>query len=634
LNRKATAVSAERRARALFERLENLLASAVLILIALIPTLEVLARKLFKTGIPSSADFVRHLILWIAFLGGTLTSRENRHLTLSAGIDLIKGKANSTIRTATAFIAVSICTAVTWSSLSFLLIAVDPSKRVGFIPIQLVLLIMPAGFLIMGVRFITAAPPGALSRTLAALGLVVGSFLAVSSIVNVLYALFWEIPPFWDVLAELSYSLTGPLVVPMIIVLIVAAMLGTPIFIVLGGIAYLLFIKSWGSLEVIPNEAYTMLTGSTIPAIPLFTLTGFILSESKAGKRLVRLFRAFFGWMPGGLAIMAILVCTFFTTFTGASGVTILALGALLAYVLVESGRFSRRFATGLLTASGSIGLLFPPSLPIILYGVVAQINIKHMFVGGLVPGLLMVLTLSGIGVVFAVKNKVASVPFQPAEAWQAIKESIWEILLPIIILLGFFLGVTSLVETGAVAVIYALVVEVFIHRDIKPRELPGVFMKCIPIIGGVLVILAMARGLSFKIVDAEVPMQLTAWTRANIHSKYLFLFVLNIALLITGCLMDIFSAITVVVPLIIPLGELFGIHPVHLGIIFLANLELGYLTPPVGLNLFLASYRFEQPLVRIYRNVVPYFLALLATVLLITYVPWISTGLLSVVRF
>jgi C4-dicarboxylate transporter DctM subunit len=314
--------------------------------------------------------------------------------------------------------------------------------------------------------------------------------------------------------------------------------------------------------------------------------------------------------------------------------VTILALGALLAYVLVESGRFSERFSTGLLTASGSIGLLFPPSLPIILYGVVAQINIKHMFVGGLVPGLLMVLTLSGIGVAFAVRNKVASVSFEPSEAWLAFKESLWEILLPVIILLGFFLGVTSLVETGAVAVVYALVVELFIHKDIRLRDLPGVLMKCVPIIGGVLVILAMARGLSFKIVDAEVPMQLTAWTRDNIHSKYLFLFLLNIALLITGCLMDIFSAITVVVPLIIPLGELFGIHPVHLGVIFLANLELGYLTPPVGLNLFLASYRFEQPLVKIYRNVVPYFLALLATVLLITYVPWISTGLLSVVRF
>ncbi len=615
-------------------KLETLLASLVLRLIAVFPALEVLARKLLKTGIPSSADFVRHLILWITFLGGTITSRENRHLTLSAGIDLIKGRANRTIRTATALIAVSISTAMTWSSLSLVLIGFDPTKRVGFIPIQLVLLIMPVGFLIIAFRFITAAPPGALSRTVASLGLAAGSFLAASSLVNVLYSVYWELPPFWDILAELSYTLTGPLVVPLIIAMIVAALAGMPIFIVLGGIAYLLFIKSYGSLEVIPNEAYTMLTGSTIPAIPLFTLTGFILSESNAGKRLVKLFQSFFGWMPGGLAIMAILVCTFFTTFTGASGVTILALGALLAYVLVESGRFSKRFSTGLLTASGSIGLLFPPSLPIILYGVVAQINIKHLFIGGLVPGLLMVLTLSGIGVAFSLKHKVPSMPFKPAEAWQAVKESIWEILLPVIILLGFFLGITTLVETGAVAVIYALVVELLIHRDIKPRDLPGVFMKCIPIIGGVLVILAMAKGLSYHIVDAEVPTQLTAWTRANIHSKYLFLFLLNIALLITGCLMDIFSAITVVVPLIIPLGELFGIHPVHLGIIFLANLELGYLTPPVGLNLFLASYRFEQPLVQIYRNVIPYFLALLATVLLITYVPWISTGLLAMVRF
>ena len=267
-------------------KLETLLASLVLILIAVFPALEVLARKLLKTGIPSSADFVRHLILWITFLGGTITSRENRHLTLSAGIDLIKGRANRTIRTATALIAVSISTAMTWSSLSLVLIGFDPTKRVGFIPIQLVLLIMPVGFLIIAFRFITAAPPGALSRTVASLGLAAGSFLAASSLVNVLYSVYWELPPFWDILAELSYTLTGPLVVPLIIAMIVAALAGMPIFIVLGGIAYLLFIKSYGSLEVIPNEAYTMLTGSTIPAIPLFTLTGFILSESNAGKRL------------------------------------------------------------------------------------------------------------------------------------------------------------------------------------------------------------------------------------------------------------------------------------------------------------------------------------------------------------
>jgi C4-dicarboxylate transporter DctM subunit len=344
---------------------------------------------------------------------------------------------------------------------------------------------------------------------------------------------------------------------------------------------------------------------------------------------LVRLVRAWLGWLPGGLIIMTVLVCTFFTTFTGATGVTILALGALLAYVLVESGRYTTDFANGLITGSGSIGLLFPPSLPIILYGVIAQINIKQMFVGGILPGLLMVITICGIGVFTAVTHKVKPVPFQIKEAAAAIKDSFWEILLPVIILLGYFGGLFTLVEPGAVAVIYALIIELGIHRDLRIRDLPRVMLKCIPIVGGVLIILAAAKGLSYYLVDAEVPMRLSAWVQSNISSKYVFLILLNLALLITGCLMDIFSAILVVVPLIIPMGAAFGIHPVHLGVIFLANLGVGYLTPPVGLNLFLAAYRFNQPLVRIYRNVIPFFLALLAVVLLITYVPWFSVGLL-----
>jgi C4-dicarboxylate transporter DctM subunit len=301
--------------------------------------------------------------------------------------------------------------------------------------------------------------------------------------------------------------------------------------------------------------------------------------------------------------------------------------------VLTESGRYGKRFANGLITGSGSIGLLFPPSLPIILYGVIAQINILHMFIGGILPGFLMVLALCVFGVLTALKNKVERVPFELREAWQALRESWWEILLPVIILVGYFTGITTLVETGAIAVLYALVIEVGFHRDLRLRDLPRVFLKCIPIVGGVLIILAAAKGLSYYIVDAEVPISLSAWVQENIHSKYMFLILLNVGLLITGCLMDIFSAILVVVPLIIPVGAAFGIDPVHLGVIFLANLGVGYLTPPVGLNLFLAAYRFNEPLAKIYRDVVPFFLVLLGVVLLITYVPWFSTGLLKLLN-
>ena len=387
------------------------------------------------------------------------------------------------------------------------------------------------------------------------------------------------------------------------------------------------FSATGGSFEVIPNEAYSMLISPTMPAIPLFTLAGFILSESKAGERLVKLFRAFTGWLPGGLAIAAVIVCAFFTTFTGASGVTILALGALLSYILIQSGN-KKEFTHGLLTGSGSIGLLFPPSLPIILYGVTAQTNIKHMFLGGIIPGFIMVLALSIMGIVSAVKNNIKPTKFSLREAGVSVRGSIGEILLPAIILFGYFLGIMTLVEAAAVAVVYVIILEVFINRDIKLKDLIPTALKSVPIIGGVLIILTVARGLSYYLIDAEIPMSLSAWVETHISSKYVFLILLNLALLVTGCLMDIFSAIVVVAPLIIPLGEIFGIHPVHLGIIFLANLELGYLTPPIGLNLFLASYRFNEPLGRVYRNVVPFFLVLLVTVLVLTYVPWFSTVL------
>jgi C4-dicarboxylate transporter, DctM subunit len=407
---------------------------------------------------------------------------------------------------------------------------------------------------------------------------------------------------------------------------------GTPIFVLLGGLAVLFFTHGGGSLEVVTNEAYTMLSGTIIPALPLFTVAGFIISESKSGERLVRLFKALFGWLPGGLTIMAIVICAFLTTFTGASGVTILAVGGLLFYILTTAG-YRKGFSTGLLTASGSIGLLFPPSLPVIIYGVVAQVSIKEMFVGGILPGLFMVLVLAGMGTAASVRQKVPRTPFRPKEVLPALRDSILEILLPILVIVFYLKGVMTLVETAAFSVLYAFIVEVIVHRDIKWREVPRVFLQSALIMGGVLVILSVAKGLSYYIVDVEFPTRLADWLHAAVSSKFVFLILLNLALLVVGCFMDIFSAITVVVPLIVPLGAAYGVHPVHLGIIFLANLELGYLTPPVGINLFLASYRFNEPLARIYKVVIPFLLVLLATVLVITYVPWITTGLLKVIR-
>ncbi len=615
-----------------FQKAENYIAYAALILLAVIPAVEVIARKVFKTGVPNSSEYLQHMVLWLTFIGGMITSRERKHLSLSAGVAAIKEPVRKWIHAATGFLSSLITVAFAWCALSLVVIAFDPAKRVGLFPIQLVAAVMPIGYAVMAVRFVTTAPTHRAGRIIIALGLLVGTFFSLPQIGNIITAFAPDAASVTDALAQVAQGTLSALSLPLIILLIVSAFFDTPIFVVLGGLAYLLFVRSGGQLEVISNEAYTMLIGSALPAIPLFAFTGLILSESKAGERLIEFFRSLLGWLPGGLAIVVVIVCAFFTTFTGASGVTILALGGLLSVILIKSGGYNEKFSTGLLTASGSIGLLFPPSLPVILYGVVAQISIKQMYAGGLLPGLFMVVALSVMGIVAAVRGKVPRVPFNGRAALTGVKNSIWELMLPVIILVGFFSGLTTLVEIGAITVLYSLLITMVVHRDIRVRDLPGVMLKCLPIIGGILVILALAKGLSYYIVDAEIPQNLAAWIQANIHSKFIFLILLNIALIITGCFLDIYSAILVVVPLIIPIGAVFDIHPVHLGIIFLANLELGYLTPPVGLNLYLSSYLFNKPLVSIYRYVWPFLLLLLITVIIITYVPWMSTALIDIV--
>ncbi|MCJ7525836.1 MAG: TRAP transporter large permease subunit [Candidatus Aminicenantes bacterium] len=608
--------------------LEDLLAFLSVFLLALFPFLEVIARKFFHTGIRNSTEYTHHLVLILAFIGAAITTRENRHLSLTLNFKF-RPRILSRIQVANALLNTVFCTAFAWCSMSFLLNAFDANEKIAIFPLRWIVMVMPLGYALMAFRFSRQAPGGAWGKGIASSGFAFGTLLAWGALANIAQVLAPNWANSFNALIPFYNQIGIHLASPIIVLLILAALAGVPIFVVLGGIGYMLFAHSGQPLEVIANEAYSLLISHSIPAIPLFTFTGFILSESKAGERLVRLFKAVFSWFPGGLAIMAILVCTFFTTFTGASGVTILAVGGLLSYVLI-GGQYKKNFSSGLLTATGSIGLLFPPSLPVIIYGVTAQTSIKDMFVGGIVPGIIMVMAMVLVAIFYASKNKIRREHFVFKEAYAAVKNSFWEILLPIIIIWGYFGGITTLVESGAVAVLYAILVEVFIHKDIKFRDLPRVLLKCMPIIGGVLAILALAKGLSYYIVDAEIPMQLTAWVQNNIHSKYVFLLLLNVSLLITGCFMDIFSAILVVVPLIIPLGNLFGIHPVHLGIIFLANMELGYLTPPVGLNLFLASYTFNEPLRKLYKDVFPFLLIQIVAVLLITYVPLLSTGLLA----
>jgi tripartite ATP-independent transporter DctM subunit len=575
----------------------------------ILPVLELLLRTLFRTGIPGTSGYVQNLTLWVGFLGAMIASRERRHLSLSTGMVLpprLQGIA--TMLAATASTAVA--SGLFWASLQLVRAEMEsPARIAGWLPIWVVESILPISFAIITLRFVVQAG-GWKERALGFLGI-----------------------PAATVIGFLLGAYAPHLVWPAIAGLVAVAVLGAPIFVLLGGAALLLFFAEGVPVAAIPVETYRIVVSPSIPTIPLFTLTGYLLAEGGASQRLVRLFRALFGWMPGGLAIVTTLVCGFFTTFTGASGVTILALGGLLLPVLLKNG-YPERFSVGLLTATGSIGLLFPPSLAVILYGVVARVPIPDLFKAGIVPGLLMVTAVCLFGVREGIRAKTPRSSFNPREAVGALWESKWEILLPVVALAGIFGGFATLIEAAAITVVYALVTETVIHRELHiTRDLPQVLIKCVTLIGGVFVILGVAMGLTNYLVDAEVPMQAAAWVQAHIHSRILFLMFLNIFLLIVGCLMDIFSAIVVVVPLILPISQVFGIHPLHLGMIFLANLELGYLTPPVGMNLFLASYRFDKPLVQVYRTAIPFLLLLLCVVLLITYVPALTIGAWSFAR-
>jgi C4-dicarboxylate transporter, DctM subunit len=415
----------------------------------------------------------------------------------------------------------------------------------------------------------------------------------------------------------------------LIFIVLLIMFLGAPLFTVFSGLTlFLLFFSDIDSSAMI-IEMYRIATTPIFVAIPFFTFAGYLLSESKAPRRLIGLTDALLGWLPGGLSIIALITCSAFTALTGATGLTIIALGGILLPALLQ-GKYPEKFSLGLVTNSGTLGLLFPPSLPLIIYAIVSKVQINQLFLAGLLPGILMVILLAVFSIQKAFTAEVPRTHFNTARMFKALRETFWELPLPLVVLGGIYSGYFAVSEAAAITAVYVFLAEVVIYRDVKWRELPQVMRKSMVLVGGILIILGAALGFTNYLIDAEVPLKLFSLFKAYTDSPFIFLIMLNLFLLVVGCLMDIFSALIVVVPLITPIANAYGINPIHLGIIFLANLQIGALTPPVGMNLFISSLRFEKPMSKIISASLPFIVALLLILAIITYVPWLSLALLK----
>ena len=604
-------------------------------LLALIPIIQLVLRQ-FKLTIHDFKAIITHTFLVVGCFAAMLTVKYGEHISITM-VQFIKNeKVKKILAVSCTAISVIIFTVLAWNCVSYLKHG-GFGKSVGSLSDYFFAIAMPLGYFVITVRFCLKMDTWQ-KRLIAFGAMLIGFIFALPAITKIVYGFDVPEPSLLFSSVNFLYDAAAFIHVPAVIFLIAAALCGMPIFAAIGGIAMMILQSLGSEPEAASIQVYSALIEQDLIAIPLFTLTGFFLSESRAGERLVRTFRAFFGWLPGGMIVATVIICVFFTSFTGASGVTILALGGIL-YEILRKNNYNERFSLGLLTSAGGVGLMFPPSLPVILVAstsntilhfmnIEIKYDIIHYFIGAIIPGIILMAAMIGTGLVLSSKIKISTESFNPKEALGSVKESIFEILLPVILLLGYFSGRLSLVEASALSVIYAVVVEVFINKDIKFFDIPKVFSKAIPIIGGILAILAMAKALSYAFVDSGVPSGFVYWMQEAVKSKFVFLLLLNLALLVLGCLMDIFSAILVFLPLIVPLGHAYGIDPIHLGIIFVINLEAGFLTPPVGMNLFLASYRFEKPFMQICRSVLPFLGVRLIIVLLVTYLPFLSTFL------
>tara|TARA_B100000123_G_scaffold49712_1_gene33629 strand:- start:3807 stop:5603 length:1797 start_codon:yes stop_codon:yes gene_type:complete len=571
------------------------------------PIFQILGRYISFFSIPASQEIVQHMTLWIGFIGAVIAARSNKLLSVvREPVFDSTTKVNWTKFFVHVF-SLSIVFVLSISYLKMIQIGFQyPDYIAPYIPTWFAQAIIPVGLILIWYQMIMTSSTDLKYRVL----------LTVISIIPTIILYFWQFP------------LANPLLLwTKVLFAILLVAFGLPIFILLASLSIFFFLSEpseWATnydlISTISDSAYRIVVSPTLAAIPIFTLAGYILAESNISERLIRFFKASLGWLPGSTVLIVVLLCAFFTALTGGSGVTILALGAILYPILIHDG-YSKQFSLGIITTAGSLGLLFPPSLPAIIYSVTAGINPLELFKQALIPAIFLMSIMFFYGLYKRPKSKTVE-RFVFKDAFETAKIAKWEIAIPLLIILSLFSGFATLVESAALLVLYVLTVELYIFKDISFKNLPKIIIDCSTLVGGVLIILGFAMGFTGYLVDAQIPLKILNFVQSTISSKIIFLLALNILLLIVGCLMDVFSAIIVVVPLIAPLATYFGIDPFHLAIIFIANLELGYITPPVGMNLYLSSYRFEKDMPTIYNATLPFFFIRLIGVILITYIP------------
>ena len=571
------------------------------------PIFQILGRYISFFSIPASQEIVQHMTLWIGFIGAVIAARSNKLLSVvREPVFDSTTKVNWTKFFVHVF-SLSIVFVLSISYLKMIQIGFQyPDYIAPYIPTWFAQAIIPVGLILIWYQMIMTSSTVLKYRIL----------LTVISIIPTIILYFWQFP------------LANPLLLwTKVLFAILLVAFGLPIFILLASLSIFFFLSEpseWATnydlISTISDSAYRIVVSPTLAAIPIFTLAGYILAESNISERLIRFFKASLGWLPGSTVLIVVLLCAFFTALTGGSGVTILALGAILYPILIHDG-YSKQFSLGIITTAGSLGLLFPPSLPAIIYSVTAGINPLELFKQALIPAIFLMSIMFFYGLYKRPKSKTVE-RFVFKDAFETAKIAKWEIAIPLLIILSLFSGFATLVESAALLVLYVLTVELYIFKDISFKNLPKIIIDCSTLVGGVLIILGFAMGFTGYLVDAQIPLKILNFVQSTISSKIIFLLALNILLLIVGCLMDVFSAIIVVVPLIAPLATYFGIDPFHLAIIFIANLELGYITPPVGMNLYLSSYRFEKDMPTIYNATLPFFFIRLIGVILITYIP------------